>query len=117
MNLRNRDRLGEGLPGVDFRILIDRALSQRSMLERRHEQAARDTFGTQHRVAQIEMREPCPGAARDGVGLDAIIDESQNRPSRPAIRRRTGSRATRLLVDRARLPNGLIGSMRETART
>jgi hypothetical protein len=75
MNLRDGAGLGERLPDVDFEALIDRALAQRAILEPHHEQAARDAFATQHRVAPIEVRDRSLEPARDGVGLDALIDE------------------------------------------
>jgi hypothetical protein len=75
MNLRDGAGLGERLPDVDFEALIDRALAQRAILEPHHEQTARDAFATQHRVAPIEVRDRSLEPARDGVGLDALIDE------------------------------------------
>jgi hypothetical protein len=75
MNLRDGAGLRKRLPGVDFDVLIDRALAQRATLQPHHEQAARDAFGTPHPVARIEVHDSEPEPAPDGAGVDELIDE------------------------------------------
>src|SRR5688572_21246611 len=73
--LRDSARLGEKLPWADFGQLIDRAHSQRKILEPFHRAAARDALapsGPMRPATPTRPRDDMPSHAR----LDHLVDEA-----------------------------------------
>jgi hypothetical protein len=75
-NLRDAAGSDPRLAGVDFEGLIDRALSQRAVLEPHHRRAAKDALATHHLPTRIEVQERSVGPAPAADDTDDLVDEA-----------------------------------------